>query len=90
MTKHTESIEVVVKDQRHGRWSLSKKAALMRRTYEPDMSISLVFRKEGISACVLFQWRKPERRGALTAVSAGEAVVPAYEPKAARTEIVKL
>uniref|UniRef100_UPI001404285E transposase n=1 Tax=Pseudomonas aeruginosa TaxID=287 RepID=UPI001404285E len=83
MTRHTESVEVVVKDQRRRRWSLAEKAALVRRTYEPGMSVSLVARQEGVSAGLLFQWRKlerqgalTERQGALTAVSAGEAVVP--------------
>jgi len=41
-------------------------------------------------AGLLFQWRKLERQGALTAVSAGEAVVPASELAAARAEIAKL
>jgi len=46
--------------------------------------------KEGVSAGLLFQWRKLERQGALTAVSAGEEVVPASELAAARAEIAKL
>jgi transposase-like protein len=54
------------------------------------MSVSLVARQEGVSAGPLFQWRKLERQGALTAVSAGEAVVPASELAAARAEIGKL
>jgi transposase-like protein len=54
------------------------------------MSVSLVARQEGVSAGLLFQWRKLERQGALTAVSAGEAVVPASELAAARAEIAKL
>ena len=90
MTRHMESVEVVVKDQRRRRWSLAEKAALVRRTYEPGMSVSLVARQEGVSAGLLFQWRKLERQGALTAVSAGEAVVPAFELAAARAEIAKL
>lgn len=36
-------------------------------------------RQEGVAASLLFQWRKLERQGALTAVSAGEAVVPASD-----------
>ena len=90
MTRHTESVEVVVTDQRRRRWSVAEKAALVRRTYEPGMSVSLVARHEGVSAGLLFQWRKLERQGALTAVSAGEAVVPASELAAARAEIAKL
>ncbi|EPD35075.1 hypothetical protein HMPREF9701_05454 [Delftia acidovorans CCUG 274B] len=49
MTKHTESIEVVVKDLRRRRWPFTEKAALVRRTYEPGMSVSLVARREGVS-----------------------------------------
>ena len=92
MTRHTESVEVVVTDQRRRRWSVAEKAALVRRTYEPGMSVSLVARQEGVSAGLLFQWRKLERQGALTAVSAGEAVMsaPASASAAARAEIAKL
>ena len=90
MTRHTESVEVILKDQRLRRWSLAEKSALVRRTYEPGMSVSLVARQEGVAASLLFQWRKLERQGALTAVTAGEAVVPASELAAARAEIAKL
>ena len=90
MTRHKETVEVVMTDQRRRRWSVEEKAALVRRTYEPGMSVSLVARETGVSASLLFQWRKLERQGALTAVSAGEPVVPASELAAARAEIAKL
>jgi len=48
-TRHTESVEVILKDQRRRRWSLPEKAALVRRTYEPGMSVSLVARQEGLN-----------------------------------------
>src|SRR5580765_2602318 len=89
-TRHSETIEVVTRDQRRRRWSLAEKATLVRRTYEPGMSVSLVARTEGVSASLLFQWRKLERQGALTAVQAGEAVVTASELAAARAEISKV
>jgi len=54
------------------------------------MSVSLIARQKCVSAGLLFQWRKLERQGALTAVSAGEAVVTASELAAARAEIAKL
>ena len=54
------------------------------------MSVSLVARQEGVAASLLFQWRRLERQGALMAVSAGKAVVPASELAAARAEISKL
>ena len=56
----------------------------MRRTYYQGMSVSLVARQEGVAASLLFQWRKLERQGALTAVSALEAVLPASALGAAR------
>ena len=89
-TRNTGTIEVITRDQRRRRWSLGEKQALVRRTYEPGMSVSLVARTEGVAASQLFQWRKLERQGALTAVQAGEAVVPASELAAARAEISKL
>ena len=90
MTRHTETIEVITRDQRRRRWSAAEKAALVRITYEPGMSVSLVARQEGVSASLLFTWRRLEREGALVAVGAGEAVVPASELAAARAEIAKL
>ena len=89
-TRHTDTIEVITRDQRRRRWSLAEKSALVKRTYEAGMSVSLVARQEGVAASLLFQWRKLERQGAQTAVSAGEAVVPASELAAARGEIAKL
>ena len=90
MIKHTETIEVITRDQRRRRWSAAEKAALVRKTYELGMSVSLVARQEGVSASLLFTWRRLDREGALVAVSAGEAVVPASELAAARGEIAKL
>ena len=52
-TRHTESVEVILKDQRRRRWSLREKAALVRRTYEPGMSVSLVARQEGVAASLM-------------------------------------
>lgn len=90
MTRHTETIEVITRDQRRRRWSAAEKAALVRKTYESGMSVSLVARQEGVSASLLFTWRRLEREGALVAVGAGEAVVPASELAAGRAEIAKL
>ena len=90
MPRQRETVEVITSDQRRRRWSAAEKQSLVRRTYEPGMSVSLVARQEGVSASLLFQWRKLDRQGALIAVSAGEAVVPASELAAARAEIAKL
>lgn len=75
---------------RRRRWTASEKLAMVRETYEPGMSVSLVARRHGVNPNQLFQWRKLERIGALTAVGAGDAVVPATELDAARRQIREL
>ncbi len=50
----------------------------------------MVARQHGVAASQLFNWRKLEREGALTAVSAGESVVPASDLAAARAQIAQL
>jgi transposase len=77
-------------EQRRRRWTTAEKAELVRQTYEPGMSVSLVARQNGVAASQLFNWRKLEREGALTAVGAGESVVPASELAAARSHIAQL
>src|SRR3979490_2434698 len=90
-TRNTETIEVITRDQRRRRWSLAEKSALVRRTYEAGMSVSLVARQGGgVGASSLSEGRTLERQGAWAAVSAGEAVVPASELASARAEIAKL
>ena len=69
MTRNNQTIEVVsVKEQRRRRWTPGEKAELVRLTYEPGMSVSLVARQHGVAASQLFTWRRLERQGALTAV----------------------
>ena len=83
--RHGETIEVVTTDQRRRPWSVAEKSALVRRTCEPGITLSLIARQERVAASLRFQWRKLDRQGALMAVSAGEAVVPASELAAARS-----
>ena len=90
-THNKSTIEVVtVSEERRRRWSPAEKAELVRQTYEPGTSVSLVARQHGVAASQLFNWRKLEREGALTAVSAGESVVPASDLAAARAQIAQL
>jgi len=91
MTSTKQKIEVVtLTEQRRRRWSSQEKAELVRLTYEPGMSVSLVAREHGVAASQLFNWRKLEREGGLTAVGAGESVVPASELANARAQIAQL
>ncbi len=56
-----------------------QKLAIVRESLEPGQSVSVVARRNGINANQLFLWRKLYQDGSLSAVSAGEAVVPASE-----------
>ncbi|CRM13081.1 insertion element IS2 transposase InsD [Pseudomonas sp. 37 R 15] len=52
---------------------------MVRESLEPGQNVSVVPRRNGINANQLFLWRKLYQDGSLSAVSAGEAVVPASE-----------
>lgn len=54
------------------------------------MTVSLVARQHGVSANQLFLWCKQYQEGSLTAVAAGEQVVPASELAAAMKQIKEL
>jgi transposase len=91
MTRTNEKIEVVTAtEQRHRHWSTQEKADLVRLTYEPGMSVSLVARQHGVAASQLFNWRKLDREGALIAEASGESVVPASELVNVRAQIAQL
>jgi transposase len=90
MTSRNSNEPEVLGSERRRRWSVSEKLSMVRETYEPGMTVSLVARKHGVNPNQVFHWRKLERVGALTAVGAGETVVPAAELEAARRQIREL
>jgi transposase len=53
------------------------------------MTVSLVARQHGVAASQLFLWRKQYQEG-ITAVAAGEQVVPASELASAMKQIKEL
>ena len=90
MTSQKSKEAEVLGAERRRRWSAAEKVSMVRETYEPGMTVSLVARRHGINPNQLFHWRKLERIGALTAVEAGETVVPAAELEVARRQIREL
>ena len=82
MTGTIERVEVIRSVQRRRRWSAEEKAAIVQETYAPGMSVSLVARRHGVAPNQLFRWRRLYAEGALSAVGAGEEVVPASEYRA--------
>ncbi|OMG99664.1 hypothetical protein BWX35_23335 [Escherichia coli] len=63
---------------------------MLGKIIEPGMTVSLVARQHGVAASQLFLWRKQYQEGSLTAVAAGEQVVPASELAAAMKQIKEL
>ncbi|MBV8263237.1 MAG: transposase [Candidatus Eremiobacteraeota bacterium] len=62
----------------------------MQETYAPGMSVSLVARQHGIAPNQLFSWRRLCADGALSAVSAGEELVPASEYRSLQHQVREL
>ena len=54
------------------------------------MNVSHVARLHGIQPSLLFKWKKQYQEGSLTAVAAGEEVVPASELTAALKQVREL
>lgn len=85
-----EVMEVLTGPERRRRWSADEKLAMVRETFEPGKTVSMVARLHGINPNQLFQWRKLHQDGSLSAVSAGEEVVPASELSDALKQIKEL
>ncbi len=90
MTGNIDRIEVITSVQRRRRWSAEEKARIVQETYAPGMSVSLVARQHGIAPNQLFTWRRLYASGALSAVGAGEEVVPASEYRALQHQVREL
>ncbi|WP_336749815.1 IS3 family transposase [Pantoea vagans] len=67
-----------------------EKIAIIQQTMEPGMNVSHVARLHGIQPSLLFKWKKQYQEGSLTAVAAGEEVVPASELAAALKQVREL
>ncbi|WP_139721884.1 IS3 family transposase [Escherichia coli] len=72
------------------RSTTQEKIAIVQQSFEPGMTVSLVARQHGVAASQLFLWRKQYQEGSLTAVAAGEQVIPASELAAAMKQIKEL
>ncbi|WP_172410664.1 IS3 family transposase [Escherichia coli] len=82
-------IDVLGPEKRRRR-TTQEKIAIVQQSFEPGMTVSLVARQRGVAASQLFLWRKQYQEGSLTAVAAGEQVVPASELAAAMKQIKEL
>ncbi|NUM19884.1 MULTISPECIES: IS3 family transposase [Escherichia] len=80
----------VLRPEKRRRRTTQEKIAIVQQSFEPGMTVSLVARQHGVAASQLFLWRKQYQEGSLTAVAAGEQVVPASELAAAMKQIKEL
>ncbi len=85
MTNSNDKSGELLGQERRRRWS-----PVVRESLEPGQSVSVVARRNGINANQLFLWRKLYQDGSLSAVSAGEAVVPASQLSDALKQIREL
>lgn len=90
---HSFSLKILYELWRQSFRMLSARSgeiAIVQQSFEPGMTVSLVARQHGVAASQLFLWRKQYQEGSLTAVAAGEQVVPASELAAAMKQIKEL
>ncbi len=83
-------MEVLTGPERRRRWSVEEKLAMVRESLEPGKTVSMVARQHGVNPNQVFHWRKLYQDGSLSAVSAGEEVVPASELADALKQIREL
>ena len=89
-SSNVEPIEVLTQPEQRRRRSVDEKLAIVRETFEPGASVSGVARRHQVNANQVFAWRKLHQDGSLSAVSAGEQVVPASDLVEAMKQIREL
>ena len=87
---NVEPIEVLTQPEQRRRRSVDEKLAIVRETFELGASVSGVARRHQVNANQVFAWRKLYQDGSLSAVSAGEQVVPASDLVEAMKQIREL
>ena len=67
-----------------------EKIAIVQPSFEQGVVVSLVAWLHGMAVSLLFLWRKQYQEGSLTAVAAGEQVIPTSELAAVMRQIKEL
>lgn len=58
MTGNFPKVEVLGGPERRRRWATAQKLSMVEETYAPDVTVSLVARRNGVQPNQLFHWRK--------------------------------
>ena len=78
MTRHKDSAQVcrleVVDTGRRRRWSFEEKLRIVEESHQGHRQVSATARRHGISASLLFSWRRDFREGRLGGVDVGDLV----------------
>jgi transposase len=89
-SSNVQPLEVLTQPEERRRRSVEEKLATVRETFEPGASVSGVARRHQVNANQVFAWRKLYQDGSLSALSAGEQVVPASDLVGAIKQIREL
>ena len=76
--------------KRRRRYSAEEKLRLVAESEAPGSSVSLVARRYGVKASLLFRWRQLKESGGVSGLQAGEAVVPESEVQALKAQVREL
>ncbi len=87
MTGSIPKIEILDGRERRRRWTTAEKLSMVEETYAPDVTVSLVARRNGVQPNQLFHWRKLVAQGALAATSAEGEVVAVSEYRALQNQV---
>ncbi len=87
---NVEPVKVLTQPEQRRRRSVEEKLAIVRETFQPGATVSGVARRHQVNANQVFAWRKLYQDGSLSAVSAGEQVVPASDLAEAMKQIREL
>lgn len=90
MTSNIPKIEVLSGRERRRRWPTAERLLTVHETYEADVTVSIVARRDGIQPNQLFAWRKLAAQGALTDTASQEEVVHASEYRTLQNQVKEL
>jgi transposase len=90
MSTNADRVEVFAGIQRRRRYTAEQKMALVQEAMQPGMTISYVARRHGISASLIFGWRRRMSEGGKEAIRADDEVVAKAEILALQKRVREL
>jgi transposase len=90
MSTNADRVEVFAGIQRRRRYTAEQKMAFVQEAMQPGMTISYVARRHGISASLIFGWRRRMSEGGKEAIRADDEVVAKAEILALQKRVREL